>query len=112
MKRYFRFAIFNVSASKRRASIFIKDVPLLDQYDHDNEQIKHWWIEERKKTNLIRLLYNKTHIHEISLYRRQYLIIQNQLKGEREREILKQQKIIIIYKLKRWNKGIRSKVTK
>ncbi len=41
MKRYFRFAIFNVSASKRRASIFIKDVPLLDQYDHDNEQIKH-----------------------------------------------------------------------
>jgi hypothetical protein len=40
MKRYFRFAIFNVSASKRRASIFIKDVPLLDPDDHDNEIIK------------------------------------------------------------------------
>ncbi|CAF4706481.1 unnamed protein product, partial [Rotaria sp. Silwood1] len=41
MERYFRFAIFNVSASKRRASIFIKDVPLLDPHDHDNEQLKH-----------------------------------------------------------------------
>ncbi|CAF0743543.1 unnamed protein product [Rotaria sordida] len=48
MERYFRFAIFNVSASKRRASIFIKDVPLLDPHDHDhdhhhghdNEQLK------------------------------------------------------------------------
>ncbi|CAF2134357.1 unnamed protein product [Rotaria magnacalcarata] len=45
MQRYFRFAIFNVSASKRRASIFIKDVPLLapndDDHDHDLDQITH-----------------------------------------------------------------------
>ncbi len=41
MERYFRFAIFNVSASKRRASVFIKDVPLLDPHDHDNEHINH-----------------------------------------------------------------------
>ncbi|CAF1077261.1 unnamed protein product [Adineta steineri] len=41
MRRYFRFAIFNVSASKRRASVFINDDPLLDSHDHDNEQIRH-----------------------------------------------------------------------
>ncbi|CAF4796115.1 unnamed protein product, partial [Rotaria socialis] len=47
MQRYFRFAIFNVSASKRRASIFIKDVPLLspndDDHDRDRDldQIRH-----------------------------------------------------------------------
>jgi hypothetical protein len=41
MQRYFLFAIFNVSASKRRASVFMKDDPLLDPDDHDNEQIKH-----------------------------------------------------------------------
>jgi hypothetical protein len=41
MKRYFRFAIFNVSASKRRASVFIKDEPLYDLDDHYNEHIKH-----------------------------------------------------------------------
>ncbi|UJR36108.1 hypothetical protein I4U23_028843 [Adineta vaga] len=41
MQRYFRFAIFNVSASKRRASIFVKDVPLLDSHEQETEQTKH-----------------------------------------------------------------------